>query len=373
MGAGALALAEQAAQRSESIEFCTCCHIMDATVFEEYRHTTHYANASGVRATCADCHVPDRHSAGEVTAYLSTKFGAVRFPIRGDAEDQSADGIDSDQARINLPYSFTQHRVDLDAGYEVWRRTTLGLGHAWEFTERDFQEVEELTEHSLRAIRRSQPWSALGTRLTYAHAWRTGDDYKGNLPFIAGHTAVPVEDALQACLASGLVPTPECPFENHPLLRKSYLADLESDEVKFMLTLLPLEALTVGLHLNWTLEDYHDSEVGLTEASRLSPGIDLSWMPMERITTHAFYSWQQYRTEQNGWSFQRRELVAGLPLLVAATGRGAQSSAAATPWRAGKRASTALTAACAAPSPGSDSKWSISPTPCHRSRWLRAS
>jgi MtrB/PioB family decaheme-associated outer membrane protein len=224
--------------------------------------------------------------------------------IRGDAEDQSVDGLDSDQARINLPYSFTQHRVDVDAGYEVWRRTTVGLGYAWELTERDFQEVEELTEHSVRAILRSQPWSLLGTRLTYAHAWRTGDDYKGNLPFIQGHTAVPIEDALQACLNSGLVPTPECPFENHPLLRKSYLADLESDEVKFMLTLLPLEQLSVGLHLNWALEDYHDSEVGLTEASRLSPGVDFTWTPVERITTHAFYSWQQYRTEQNGWSFQ---------------------------------------------------------------------
>jgi nitrate/TMAO reductase-like tetraheme cytochrome c subunit len=78
-GAGALAMVEQAAQRSESIEFCTSCHIMDATVFEEYKETSHYSNASGVRATCADCHVPDRHAPGEVTAYLSTKFGAVRF------------------------------------------------------------------------------------------------------------------------------------------------------------------------------------------------------------------------------------------------------------------------------------------------------
>jgi nitrate/TMAO reductase-like tetraheme cytochrome c subunit len=79
LGAGALAVVEQAAQRSESIEFCTSCHIMDATVFEEYKETSHYSNASGMRATCADCHVPDRHSAGEVTAYLSTKIGAVRF------------------------------------------------------------------------------------------------------------------------------------------------------------------------------------------------------------------------------------------------------------------------------------------------------
>ena len=38
--------------------FCTGCHEMKENVFQEYRHTIHYANRSGVRATCPDCHVP---------------------------------------------------------------------------------------------------------------------------------------------------------------------------------------------------------------------------------------------------------------------------------------------------------------------------
>ncbi|MCF6320961.1 MAG: NapC/NirT family cytochrome c [Rhizobiaceae bacterium] len=39
-------------------EFCISCHEMRSTVFEEYKKTVHYSNASGVRATCSDCHVP---------------------------------------------------------------------------------------------------------------------------------------------------------------------------------------------------------------------------------------------------------------------------------------------------------------------------
>jgi cytochrome c-type protein NapC len=31
---------------------------MEENVFKEYRHTVHYTNRSGVRATCPDCHVP---------------------------------------------------------------------------------------------------------------------------------------------------------------------------------------------------------------------------------------------------------------------------------------------------------------------------
>lgn len=37
--------------------FCTSCHSMKINL-EEYRHTVHYKNQSGVQATCSDCHVP---------------------------------------------------------------------------------------------------------------------------------------------------------------------------------------------------------------------------------------------------------------------------------------------------------------------------
>ena len=39
-------------------EFCISCHQMRDTVYQEYRTTVHYKNASGVRASCPDCHVP---------------------------------------------------------------------------------------------------------------------------------------------------------------------------------------------------------------------------------------------------------------------------------------------------------------------------
>ncbi len=38
--------------------FCISCHEMKENVFKEYRTTVHYANKSGVRASCPDCHVP---------------------------------------------------------------------------------------------------------------------------------------------------------------------------------------------------------------------------------------------------------------------------------------------------------------------------
>jgi cytochrome c-type protein NapC len=44
---------------TNTMSFCTSCHVMEAFVYTEYRETPHYSNASGVRVACADCHVPE--------------------------------------------------------------------------------------------------------------------------------------------------------------------------------------------------------------------------------------------------------------------------------------------------------------------------
>lgn len=38
--------------------FCISCHEMRQYIFEDFRDTVHYKNASGIRASCPDCHVP---------------------------------------------------------------------------------------------------------------------------------------------------------------------------------------------------------------------------------------------------------------------------------------------------------------------------
>lgn len=43
---------------TNTLEFCTGCHEMRDTVYEEYKETVHYTNRTGVRAVCSDCHVP---------------------------------------------------------------------------------------------------------------------------------------------------------------------------------------------------------------------------------------------------------------------------------------------------------------------------
>jgi cytochrome c-type protein NapC len=61
-----------AVEATNSVSFCISCHEMRNFVYEEYKQSAHYRNPSGVRATCADCHVPREWGAKMVRKVRAT-------------------------------------------------------------------------------------------------------------------------------------------------------------------------------------------------------------------------------------------------------------------------------------------------------------
>ena len=59
-GLGMLALggANYAMHATSSNEFCFGCHSHEVNIRPEYEASSHFRNTSGVRADCADCHLP---------------------------------------------------------------------------------------------------------------------------------------------------------------------------------------------------------------------------------------------------------------------------------------------------------------------------
>ncbi len=47
-----------AVDKIDNLEFCVSCHYIRATIYQEYKQSTHFQNRTGVRAECDDCHVP---------------------------------------------------------------------------------------------------------------------------------------------------------------------------------------------------------------------------------------------------------------------------------------------------------------------------
>jgi len=59
-------------EHTNTLEFCISCHEMRDFVYEEYKQSAHFKNASGVGAVCADCHVPK-----DWTAKMARKIQAT--------------------------------------------------------------------------------------------------------------------------------------------------------------------------------------------------------------------------------------------------------------------------------------------------------
>ena len=58
LGAVALGSTNYILHETSSTEFCYACHSHEAFIKPEYESSSHFSNLSGVRAECADCHLP---------------------------------------------------------------------------------------------------------------------------------------------------------------------------------------------------------------------------------------------------------------------------------------------------------------------------
>ncbi|KAA5596715.1 NapC/NirT family cytochrome c [Blastochloris sulfoviridis] len=86
LGATLLIGFDVAVEASNRQEFCVSCHEMKQAVWPEYQTTVHFANASGVQATCADCHVPRAwpakfvHKIGSINEIYHWALGTIDTP-----------------------------------------------------------------------------------------------------------------------------------------------------------------------------------------------------------------------------------------------------------------------------------------------------
>jgi cytochrome c-type protein NapC len=103
LGVALAAGGKVALDHTNQTSFCISCHEMKRHNFAEYSHTIHAQNRTGVKAGCADCHVPH-----ELPDLVVRKIGAAN-----DLWQHLVGRIDTDA-------SFEAHRLEL--AQRVWRR-----------------------------------------------------------------------------------------------------------------------------------------------------------------------------------------------------------------------------------------------------------
>jgi cytochrome c-type protein NapC len=96
-----------AMEKTNTLEFCVSCHEMDQLVFQEYKDSVHYKNASGVRAICSDCHVP--HEWGPKVVRKIQATGELWATVTG---------------KVDTPEKFEAYRWEMaNRVWESMRRT----------------------------------------------------------------------------------------------------------------------------------------------------------------------------------------------------------------------------------------------------------
>jgi len=100
-----------AMEMSSTEKFCISCHEMKDNVYQEYTSTIHYSNRTGVRAVCADCHVP-KEFLPKVKRKIRATFHEIPHWLLG---------------TINTPEKFEARRLQLATN--VWKEMRANDSH----------------------------------------------------------------------------------------------------------------------------------------------------------------------------------------------------------------------------------------------------
>lgn len=121
---------------TNTLDFCTSCHEMEAYVYPDYAESLHYSNSSGVRAVCADCHVP--RSLGPKT-YAKMRATIKELPNHF-------------LGKINTQEKFDAHKLEM--AERVWTRMESNNSrecrncHSYEAMSEELQDRTAQRRHS---------------------------------------------------------------------------------------------------------------------------------------------------------------------------------------------------------------------------------
>jgi len=231
--------------------------------------------------------------------------------IRTDASAQQ--DVDGSRARVNKPYDLEKHKFGLDARYRLMPRASLSAGYEYEYVERDLSEREETYEHTGKLKLMGSPSNRTHGWIKYLHADKHGDTYDNRQILLTGFSPEHINDVIVNDCGGNFSLNCADLYENNSNVRKFYMADRERDQVAGNLSFFPNNKVTLGVTGRYTMDDYDETLIGLTDRDTASVTLDLSFMPKENLTTYAYYTYDYINNEQVGCENCPPEPSAGIP------------------------------------------------------------
>ncbi|QYJ92575.1 MtrB/PioB family decaheme-associated outer membrane protein [Shewanella spartinae] len=175
----------------------------------------------------------------------------------------------------NTPYDFTTQRAKLGADFRLSRGMKLEAGYDFRRDERSYQDRETTDENTLWTKFHLSAFDNWDMWIKGSYGERDGSEYQ----------------------ASEWTSS-----ESNSLLRKYNLADRQRTMVEARISHTPIDALTIDFGGRYALDDYNDTQIGLTESKDVSYDINASYLINDDMMVNAFYNRQNIDSEQAGSS-----------------------------------------------------------------------
>ncbi|QIR14123.1 MtrB/PioB family decaheme-associated outer membrane protein [Shewanella aestuarii] len=175
----------------------------------------------------------------------------------------------------NTPYDHTSHRAKLGADYRISHGLKLDAGYDFKRDERSYQDRETTDENTVWARIRVNNFDKWDMWFKGSYGQRDGSDYQAS---------------------------EWTSKEQNQLLRKYYLADRNRSQIEARVSYVPMDALTIDFGARYALDDYKNTEIGLTESKDTSYDANVSYMFNDDVMLNAFYNHQTIDSAQSGSS-----------------------------------------------------------------------
>lgn len=190
-------------------------------------------------------------------------------------EEWTQISIDSTTGKVayNTPYDFTTQRGKVGVDLRISRGMKLDVGYDYRRDERSYQDRETTDENTLWAKYHLSAFDKWDMWIKGSYGERDGSQYQ----------------------ASEWTSN-----ESNSLLRKYNLADRKRTMVEARVSHTPIDALTIDFGGRYALDDYNETQIGLTESKDVSYDINLSYLLNDDMMVNAFYNRQNIDSEQAG-------------------------------------------------------------------------
>ncbi|QYJ96458.1 MtrB/PioB family decaheme-associated outer membrane protein [Shewanella alkalitolerans] len=175
----------------------------------------------------------------------------------------------------NTPYDFTTQRAKLGADFRLSRGMKLEAGYDFRRDERSYQDRETTDENTLWTKFHLSAFDNWDMWIKGSYGERDGSEYQ----------------------ASEWTSS-----ESNSLLRKYNLADRQRTMVEARISHTPIDALTIDFGGRYALDNYNETQIGLTESKDVSYDINASYLINDDMMVNAFYNRQNIDSEQAGSS-----------------------------------------------------------------------